>query len=180
MYHNFSNCRKTKYNPKVYVLPFSLFSVLINISQRLCFCSSALPKPRPVPDTKRGTKITLITYTSTRYCRSILLATCALLPSAFKSVVSVSSRCRAIELIVTVHGCPFAVHLLFVPETWLWNWTSAGATLENLSFYNYRSVQYWHGAAALLAKLWFCGLDCAGLPCVPLGRQKRLRKKSIT
>jgi hypothetical protein len=34
MYHNFSNCRKTKYNPKVYVLPFSLFSVLINISQR--------------------------------------------------------------------------------------------------------------------------------------------------
>ena len=42
--------------------------------QRLCFCSSALSKPRPVPDTKRRTKITLITYTSTRYCRSILLA----------------------------------------------------------------------------------------------------------
>jgi hypothetical protein len=42
--------------------------------QRLCFCSSALPKQRPVPDTKRGTKITLIAYTSPRYCRSILLA----------------------------------------------------------------------------------------------------------
>jgi hypothetical protein len=45
-----------------------------NCAQRLCFCSSALPKPRPVPDTKRGTKITLIAYTSPRYCRSILLA----------------------------------------------------------------------------------------------------------
>jgi hypothetical protein len=29
----------------------------LNCGQRLCFFSGALPKPRPVPDTKRGTKI---------------------------------------------------------------------------------------------------------------------------
>ena len=39
---------------------------------------------------------------------------------------------------------------------------AGGATLENLSVYSYYSVQYWCGGAALLAKLWFCGWDCAG------------------
>jgi hypothetical protein len=32
--------------------------------QRLCLRSGGLSKPRPVPETKRGTKITLIAYTS--------------------------------------------------------------------------------------------------------------------
>jgi hypothetical protein len=56
------------------VLDVTLHEGRPDCAQRLCFCSSALPKPRPVPDTKRGTKITLIAYTSPRYCRSILLA----------------------------------------------------------------------------------------------------------
>jgi hypothetical protein len=37
-----------------------------------------------------------------------------------------------------------------------------GATLENVSVCSYHSVNYWCGGAALLAKLWFCGWDCAG------------------
>lgn len=37
-----------------------------------------------------------------------------------------------------------------------------GATLENVSVYSYHSVNYWCGGAALLAKLWSCGRDCAG------------------
>lgn len=37
-----------------------------------------------------------------------------------------------------------------------------GATLDNLSVYSYYSVQYWCGGAALLAKLWSCGSECAG------------------
>ena len=37
-----------------------------------------------------------------------------------------------------------------------------GATLENVSVYSCYSVKYWCGGAALLAKLWSCGRDCAG------------------
>ncbi len=37
-----------------------------------------------------------------------------------------------------------------------------GATLPNLSSYSYHTVKYWCGGAALLAKLWTCGRDCAG------------------
>ena len=39
---------------------------------------------------------------------------------------------------------------------------AGGATVLSLSSYTYYSLQYWCGGAALLAKLWFCGLDCAG------------------
>ena len=78
--------------------------------QRLCLRSGGLSKPRPVPDTKRWTKITLWTNTAPHHCANILLATCALLLSTCKSVVSVASRCHDIELIVTVHGCPFVIH----------------------------------------------------------------------
>lgn len=33
--------------------------------------------------------------------------------------------------------------------------------MENVSVYSYYSVNYWCGGAALLAKLWSCGRDCA-------------------
>ncbi len=98
--------------------------------QRLCFCSSALPKPRPVPDTKRGTKITLIAYTSPRYCRSILLATCALLLPLCKSVVTLSSRCHVIEWIVPKHGRPFPIHFFFVHGSLYIKCTCAGGNLD--------------------------------------------------
>ena len=44
----------------------------------------------------------------------------------------------------------------------LYSVLARGATLENLSVYSYYSVKYWCGGAALLAKLWSCGLACAG------------------
>ena len=44
----------------------------------------------------------------------------------------------------------------------LYSVLARGATLENFSVYSYYSVKYWCGGAALLAKLWFCGRDCAG------------------
>ena len=140
-------------------------------AQRLCFCSSALPKPRPVPDTKRGTKITLIAYTSPRYCRSILLATCALLLSTCKSVVRVSSRCHGIELIVTVHGCPFVIHLLFVPETLLWNCTRAGGNLgESFSLLLLICPVLVRGCGTLGKGFGLCGWMCGLWQVCCLGR----------
>lgn len=44
----------------------------------------------------------------------------------------------------------------------LYNVLARGATFENFPVYTYYSVQYWCGDAALLAKLWCCGLGCAG------------------
>ncbi|NOS55521.1 MAG: hypothetical protein HOP37_04610 [Cyclobacteriaceae bacterium] len=44
----------------------------------------------------------------------------------------------------------------------LYSVLARGATLENFSVYSYYSVKYWCGGAALLAKLWPCGWDCAG------------------
>jgi hypothetical protein len=45
----------------------------LNYRQRLCFCSGAFSKPRPVPETKRWTKIKLNTNTSWHHCRNIVL-----------------------------------------------------------------------------------------------------------
>ena len=39
---------------------------------------------------------------------------------------------------------------------------AGGATVPNLSIYSFYSLQYWWAGAALLAKLWVCGLECAG------------------
>lgn len=44
----------------------------------------------------------------------------------------------------------------------LYSVSARGATLGNFSVYSYHSVKYWCGGAALLAKLWSCGRDCAG------------------
>jgi uncharacterized protein YfaT (DUF1175 family) len=44
----------------------------------------------------------------------------------------------------------------------LYSVLARGATLENVSVYSYYSVKYWCVGAALLAKLWSCGRDCAG------------------
>ena len=44
----------------------------------------------------------------------------------------------------------------------LYSVLARGATLTTLSVYSYYSVKYWCGGAALLAKLGFCGRDCAG------------------
>jgi hypothetical protein len=53
-----------------------LFFFAVANGKNLCFFgvwNFNLPPQRPVPDTKRGPKTTLIAYTSPRYCRSILL-----------------------------------------------------------------------------------------------------------
>ena len=39
---------------------------------------------------------------------------------------------------------------------------AGGATVPNLAIYTYYTLQYWCGGAALLAKLWVCGRNCAG------------------
>ena len=44
----------------------------------------------------------------------------------------------------------------------LYSVLARGETLENVSVYSYYSVNSWCGGAALLAKLWSCGRDCAG------------------
>jgi hypothetical protein len=45
-----------------------------NGSQRLCFCSSALPKPRPVPDTERNKDTNTLDYASPPLDANTLLA----------------------------------------------------------------------------------------------------------
>ena len=74
---------------------------------------------RPVPRHNVNKENESNEDTEPRHCRNILLATCALLLSRCKSDVKLSLGCPAIELIVTVHGCPFAIHLLIGPETLL-------------------------------------------------------------
>ena len=44
----------------------------------------------------------------------------------------------------------------------IYNVQAGGATVSTLSIYSYYSLQYWCGGAALLAKLWVCGWECAG------------------
>jgi hypothetical protein len=86
--------------------------------QRLCFCSSALSKPRPVPDTKRRTKITLIAYTSPRYCRSILLAVVGPFSSLHsKSCLSSPINVTQLFIIQSCGGAFFIAYFLHLHYT---------------------------------------------------------------
>ena len=133
-----SNALILTHKPSYLSITHVIFIIRMNFTrfclQRLCFCSSALPKPRPVPDTKRGTKITLIAYTSPRYCRSILLAPVPFSVSGLRhpeSIVKVSCSWVSYYIMVSFFFYSFLVHEI------LSGWCkSEGATEDNLSIYN--------------------------------------------